>query len=197
MTKKSRLNPNKASRPTLKELEEKRILVREKAGLRYIIRADGAVDDAGYSTGYEYDGYNLPNFYPGAERTWGTVVKYQDQRAELTATVGRKLWAGHILDIGTHFPVNHLATQLLAQSRVDNGSKADDGPTVYGDAVLVTDMRMHWLFRPYNVTLEDLETFDAMLSTPRDLIKSNGRGHIFFHVEPCQKDLVAFKMRWI
>jgi hypothetical protein len=35
MTKKSRLNPNKASRPTLKELEDKRVLVREKQGSLY------------------------------------------------------------------------------------------------------------------------------------------------------------------
>ena len=131
------------------------------------------------------------------ERTWGTVVKFKDQRAQLTATVGREHWAGHILDIATHFPVNHLATELLAQSRVDNGLKAHDGTTVYGDAVLVADFRMHWVFRPYNVSLQDLEDFDAMLSTPRDLNKSNSRGHIFFHVEPHQNDIILLKMRWL
>jgi hypothetical protein len=197
MTKKSRLNPNKTSRTTLKELQKEGILVREKVGLRYIIKADGAVDYIGYDTGSLYDEPDLLNFYPGTARTWGTVVRYKDQRAELTATLGRKEWAGHVLDIRTHFPVNHTATQLLAQAYVDSGNNVNDAPTVYGDAVLVTDNRMHWVFRPYNVAVADLEDFDAMLSTSRELIKSCGRGHIFFHVEPCQNDLVALKMRWM
>ena len=197
MTKKSRLNPNKGSRSTLKQLKGKRILVREKVGLRYIIKVDGSVDAAGYDNDCYYDYSNLPNFYPGTDRIWGTVVNYNDQRAELTATLGRKEWAGHILDIATHYPVNHVATQLLAQAHVDRGAIVNDASTVYGDAVLVTDKRMHWVFRPYNIPIDDVEEFNAMLSTPRDLIKSHGRAHIFFHVEPCQNDLVAFKMRWM
>jgi hypothetical protein len=38
---------------------------------------------------------------------------------------------------------------------------------------------------------------DAMLSTPRDLIKEGNRASIFLHREPCQSDLVTLKMRWM
>jgi hypothetical protein len=31
----------------------------------------------------------------------------------------------------------------------------------------------------------------------RDLNKSNSRGHIFFHVEPHQNDIMLLKMRWL
>jgi hypothetical protein len=129
------------------------------------------------------------------ERTYGTVVEYDGGRAELTATVARENWKNHILDISTHFPENHLATQLLAQNYPNSANYR--GLTAYGDAILVTDNRMHWVFRPYNVDVDDVETFDAMLSTPRDLITLNGRAHIFFHVEPLPSDLMLFKMHWM
>jgi hypothetical protein len=70
---------------------------------------------------------------------------------------------------------------------------------MHGDAVLVTDVRAHWVFRLYRrvVAAEDLEMFDGMLSTPRDLIVPEyGNPWIFFHEEPCQRDLVMLKMRW-
>jgi hypothetical protein len=43
----------------------------------------------------------MPNFYPGVEQTRGAVVQYNGERAELTATLGRRGWEGHLLDVGT------------------------------------------------------------------------------------------------
>jgi hypothetical protein len=74
----------------------------------------------------------MANFYPGVAQTYGTAVSYHGQRAELTATLGRPGYKGHILDVSTHFQLNPLATKLL---------KAASSPTachdeVYGDAIL-------------------------------------------------------------
>jgi hypothetical protein len=150
----------------------------------------------GYNIGHDQQHRDIPNFYPGVDRVHGCVVQYNGERAELTATLGRNGWRGHVLDIGTHFPPNPLATQLLA-ARPYGAWRPQDPPTVYGDAVLVTDNRMHWLFRPYNVSIEDIVSFNDLLSTPRDLIKDAHRAEIFFHTEPNQNDITALKMRWL
>ena len=68
----------------------------------------------------------------------------------------------------------------------------------YGDAILVTDNRMHWTFSNSKASAEEIELFDAMLSTPREIL-TPWKGHrpvIFFHEEPNYVDLVALKMRW-
>jgi hypothetical protein len=138
----------------------------------------------------------MPNFYPGVDQTRGAVVQYNGERAELTATLGLRGWEGHLLDVGTHFPPNPLATQLLA-ARYGTGYRPPNLPIVYGDAVLVTDNRMHWFFRPYNMSIEDVERTNDALSTPRDLIKDAGSAHIFFHTEPNQKDIIVLMMHWL
>jgi hypothetical protein len=196
MKNKSRLNPNKQSRASLKLLEDKGILHRQKVGLRHIIQTDGTVQHVGYDLGSNWYSSNLPNYYPGVSQTYGTVVQYNNARAELTATLGRKGWEGHILDVGTHFPPNPLATQLWTD-QLQSASLPYSDSVIYGDAVLVTDNRMHWTLRPRNASVEDLEIFDEMLSTPRDLIVRGDYAQIFFHTEPNQNDIVALMMRWL
>jgi hypothetical protein len=193
MSKKSRLNPNKASRLCLKELQGKGILAREKVGLPHLLKPDGTVEDLGYDRGCPWDNRYMPNFYPTVARAERVLVQYKGQRVELTATMGLKDWTGHVLAVGTHFPRNDLATDLLAAA----GGGSWEDVVVDGDAVLVTDKRMHWVFRAYRVAVDFVEMLDAMLSTPRDLIKEGNRASIFFHKEPCQSDLVTLKMRWM
>jgi hypothetical protein len=177
-------------------LQDKRLLTREKVGLRHIIKTDGTVQYVGYDIGFTWDNRELPNFYPGVQQT-DCVVQYNNQRADLSATIGRMGWEGHVLDVGTHFPPNPLATKLLNPVQASAVVASRPLPIVYGDAVLVTDNRMHWVFRPYHVSIEDVEAFNDTLLTPRDLIIGTYRATIFFHTEPNQNDLMAFMMRWV
>jgi hypothetical protein len=193
MTKKSRLNPNKESRSSLKELERKGLLVRRKVGIRHLLRPDGTVEELGHDIGFPWNNSHMPNFYPGVARADRVVVNFKGARAELTATLGRTGYEGHVLDVSTHFPANELATCLLATANSWSWQDA----VAYGEAVLVTDNRMHWEFRPYHASTEDVEIFDAMLSTPRRMFKNGDRAWIFFYVEPHQHDIMTFKMRWV
>jgi hypothetical protein len=197
MTKKSRLNPNKTSRATLKQLQDKGILERMKVGLRHIIKSDGIVVPLGPNIGFPTSDKHMPNFYPGAARTYSAVVTYNGERAELSATLGRQNYEGHVLDVSSHFPCNQLATDLLVASFTSSYLGYEANSTVYGDAVLVTDNRMHWVFRPYGAAAEDVEDFNELLSTSRKLYKDGNRTWIFFDEEPNQADIVALKMRWL
>jgi hypothetical protein len=195
MAKRSRLNPNKDSQSVLKQLKKQSILVRRKVGLRHVIKTDGTVEYVGYNIGYDRNNRHMPNFYPGVFHT-RAVVQYNDERAELEATLGHPGWEAHPLYVGDRFPLNLLATQLYA-ARFDARCQLRNLPTIYGDAVLITDNRMHWLFRPNDISIEDVERTNDMLSTPRDLIKDAGSAHIFFHTEPNQQDIFTLKMHWL
>ena len=85
MKNKSRLNPNKQSRASLQLLEDKGVLHRQKVGLRHIIKANETVEYVGYNLGFDWSNRDIPNFYPGVDQTYGTVVQYNNARAELTA----------------------------------------------------------------------------------------------------------------
>jgi hypothetical protein len=190
---KSRLNPKKSSRSTLEILQDKRILDRAKVGLRHVVKPDRSVQHLGLNIGHPPGNRHMPNFYPGAAQTYSTVVRYNDQRAELTATLGRPGYKGHILDVSAHFPLNPLATELLRAA----SSPASCDNEVYGDAILVTDNRMHWVYQPYNVQPNEVLDLEEQLSTPRTLFDRQSRPWIFFHEEPNERDLVLLKMHFI
>ena len=88
----------------------------------------------------------------------------------------------------------------MQRVQVITGRSSDAAGRVpcYGDAILVTNIRMHWVFSKSKADAEEIELFDAMLSTPRELLKpwKNSNPIIFFHEEPNYVDLVALKMRW-
>ena len=159
-----------------------------KVGLRHTLKADGTVQPLGFNVGFPWNNSNLPNFYPGSNSVHA-VVQYNGERAELAATLGRTGCDGHILDVSSHFPPNPVATDLLRA--------AYQTATVFGDAVLVTDNRMHWVFRPYKAPADEVRDFDMLLTTPRTLFEDGPGPWIFFHEEPNQSDIVAFKMRWL
>jgi hypothetical protein len=125
-------------------------------------------------------------------------VTYDKGRAEITATPGHKTWEGTPYDLSSIFPMNMAAGELLRQPDTKCGSGIDPGMRFYGDAVLVTDIRMHWVFSNVRAEAEEIEVFDAMLSTPRQMLTpwQNANPIIFFYEEPNQIDLVALKMRW-
>jgi hypothetical protein len=56
----------------------------------------------------------------------------------------------------------------------------------------------HWVFRNVRAEAEGIEVFDAMLSTPRQMLTPwrYASPIIFFYEEPNQIDLVVLKMWW-
>ncbi|MBM6583846.1 hypothetical protein ILT44_26965 [Microvirga sp. BT689] len=197
MSKSNRLKPDPTSRNVLKELSQKGILSREKVGIRNIMRAETrAFEPVGYSHYWFRDAWErLPNFHPNAPQVTAWV-DYNEQRAEITATYGDQGWYGTPYDLSSIFPANELADKLLRQPSTKPGRGMNVGVSCYGDAVLVTDIRMHWIFSNWKADAEEIELFDAMLSTPRQILTSGYRPVIFFHEEPNHVDLVALKMRW-
>jgi hypothetical protein len=195
MATKSRLKPNKDSRSALQLLQDKNVLTRQKIGLRHVVKADGTVEFIGHNIGHPYDNRHMPNFHPRVAQAHA-VVQYNNARAELSATIGTQGYEGHVLDISKHFPENPLATQLLAAAQSNGGYSSSYAPTAYGDAVLVTVNRMHWLLRPYKASPDDIELCHDMLATPRDLIRTGDYAYIFFHEEPNQNDISILKMQW-
>jgi hypothetical protein len=198
MATSNRLKPDPKSRKALKELSQKNILRRERVGIRHIIRAaTGELEPVGLSHYWFGKTWTCePSFCRSAPRltAW---VSYSNQRAELTASyVPDGYWTHH--DLSSIPPANALSDKLLCQPDTKYMSPQYAGACCYGDAVLVTDNRMHWIFSNWKADAEDIEQFDAMLSTPREVLRPWGDQHpvIFFHEEPNFVDLVALKMRW-
>jgi hypothetical protein len=199
MTGKSRLNPNPASRPTLKDLKGAGILDREKIGLRNIIRAaTGAVEPCGYAIECMYDFTQreptLNNFRQHSLRVGG-LVGYSGGRAEIYATTNFSCSCGSSRDLSRHYPVNTLATDILKQP-CTRGAWFDPGIPMYGDAVLITDKRMHWTFSKEKAPEDAILEFDALLTTPRMLHKRFYGTVIVFLEEPNQSDIFTIKLAW-
>lgn len=200
MTTKSRLNPNPLSRPTLKSLQEAGILRREKIGLRNIIRAGtGAVEPFGFNIGGIYDFIrdepSLSNFRTHSRREVRGLVGYGGGRAEICATSIYPAPRGFTAGLSTHSPINRLATSILKQPCTKQ-TFFDPKIPMYGDAVLITDKRFHWVFSRNQVSDTEIMEFDALLTTPRTLYKRGVTTTIVFHVEPNQNDIFTIKIAW-
>jgi hypothetical protein len=193
MATKSRLNPNPTSRPTLKTLQDSRILGREKIGLRNIIRATTGVVEP---FGYDIDGVrnfiqnepSLSNFRHNA-RELRALVGYDGARAEMLATTSYSSLHGAADDVSSHFPVNSVATGILKQPCTKQ-CWFDPAIPIYGDAVLISDKRFHWVLPKGKTSDVEFADLDAMLTTPR-LISRRwwwGTAMVFLE-EPNQSDI--------
>ena len=192
--KKSRLNPNPASRPVLKELTDKKILWRKKVGLRYILRTNGMCEFSRFSVGSHASNRDISHFrrYPYSSTY---AVQHDGQRARLTAAVEREDWM-YFQAADGELPVNPVATDLLTQSEGHWGTASTGAKVVFGDAVLVKDFRMHWLFASANLTPNQVINFNSQLSSPREICRCNWGRCILFHEEPTSDDLFLIKMFW-
>jgi hypothetical protein len=199
MAKMIRTRPSKTSRATLRELAAKGVLTSSMVGLRNIIRADtGKVEEQGFDLWELNRTQEQPaNFFGGLAQchAW---IGYSGGRAHLTATTGSNYWGCTIPHFSTKFAVNQLAGQLIQQSDVRGAVSIPDDGMLYGDAVLVTDVRRHWTLYCRKAEADEIEFFNEMLSTPRTLIEGLGRRppQIFFHIEPTEDDLVFMKLRF-
>jgi hypothetical protein len=171
MSKGNPLKPDPKSRKVLKDLSEKGILRREKVGIRNIMHAGtGVLEPVGYSH-YWFRGSSerLPSFHPNAPRV-AAWMDYNKQRAEITATYGHKDWSSSAYDLSSIFPANSLADMLLQQPGMRSGSDMAAKVSCNGDAILVIDAQMYWTFSNSKADAEEIELFDAMLSTPRQIL---------------------------
>ena len=126
-------------------------------------------------------------------------VSYNGGRADLRGTQGIGYRQGDALDFSRRFPVTRLATDLLNQE-CTRGACYDPELQVRGDAVLTTDYRADSFFSAQDgtVSAEDIEAFDSMLTSSRELFPGcyGFKPLIFFHKEPNEHDIMAFRMRW-
>ena len=69
---------------------------------------------------------------------------------------------------------------------------------LFGDAILVRDIRRHWSLCRHRAEEGEVEFFNEMLSSPRSLIAGCGGRppQIFFHEEPNEDDLIFTKLRF-
>ena len=193
-----RTKPSKTSRATLRELEAKGVLTPCMTGLRHFIRAETSVVE---QRGFDHwrlgqDPERLPNFELGMMQcqAW---VGYDGGRAHLTAVTGRSYGRAIRPDFHVRFPVNQLAGQLIQSPGVRGADSLPDDGLLYGDAVLVTDMRRHWILSCRNAEEGEVEILADGMVTPRTLIKGFGVApDILFHQEPAESDLIFIKLRW-
>ena len=145
MAKAIRTNPRCTSRATLKELAAKGILASSMVDIRCIIRATAdVIDDQGFDLWHlQRNGERLPNFQVGLVecRAW---VSYNGGRAELEATTDTRHWNNPAYPPGSAFPENELASRLLNQPDTKAAFGIPLNGLLYGDAILVRDIRRHW-----------------------------------------------------
>ncbi|WP_139219005.1 hypothetical protein [Bosea sp. CRIB-10] len=197
MTKINRMNRSASSRATLRELERKNILCRERIGVRHVIRANtGLIEAIGLNVdalhGSVRDDPTFEHFkFVWPREAW---VEFNGGRARLTGVQAHS-WIdpSRLRDV----PVNRGATELVRKSST-KGNTFDADADVLGDAILVTDHREHCVLQPScrNCTPDDLSFFGSMLSTPNSLLERWGRSYILFHEEPREHDIIAIKLRW-
>lgn len=199
MAKKSRLNPNPASRPTLRDLQQGGILRREMNGLRNIIRATtGAIDPFGHDVKGIHDFIQTePSLNNFRHNTWRVkaFVGYNGGRAEIIATTECPVYYESSNCLNRQFPVNGKAMRLLGQP-CTRGHEFDPNRLISGDAILITDRRLHWVLGQRQASDDEIIDLDAQLTTPRRLYKRYRTTEIVFLEEPNQRDIFAIKLLW-
>ncbi len=197
MTKANRMNRSAESRATLRELERKGVIWRERIGIRNIIRAStGLIEPIGLNIDALHGSYRDDPTLIHFRIRWPSEawVGFNGGRARL---VGVQPYSEAKLGPLSDSPVNTIATNLLRQESTKGSSFYSD-QEVRGDAVLLTDHREHCVLQPSsrNCTPDDLSFFGSMLSTPNSIVERWGRSSILFHEEPREHDIIAMKLRW-
>lgn len=198
MTTINSLNPHPENRPTLKSLQECGILNREMIGLRNIIRAAiGIVEPFGYSIEGIYNltrnEPSLSNFVSGSRRDVKGLVGHAGGRAEIHVTTSYQDTHMTTNDVSMCYPVNQLATDILKQPCTKQAYFDPDIPA-YGDAVLITDRRYHWVLPKGNSSDADFAAIDVLLTTPRTISRRWSGPGIVFLEEPNGNDIFSIML---
>jgi hypothetical protein len=199
MTKQNRLKPKPKNRKALQELEQSGLLYRAKIGLRNIIRADtGKIEYCGHNvtgvTNFIMQEPCLQHF-----RQVGDCVSrslhFNGRAATIFAMTDKRGCQPTESSLGATLPVNELATELLKEPCRILEIFYPDRP-MFGDAVLITDRRMHWVLSIVGLPEDDLRDFAAMLTTPWHLQPHRWCSELIFLEEPSLADIMALKLRW-
>jgi hypothetical protein len=195
--KSNRMNRCASSRATLRELERKGVLWRDRIGVRHIIRAStGAIERIGLNVDELHGPYRGDPTLSNFRTVWQCEawVGYNGGRARL---IGTQVYPCIPPERLADFPVNHAATELIRQAST-KGCTFYPTCEIVGDAVLVTDHREHCVLQPKrrDFTADDLAFFGSMLATPHSHIFRWGHYCILFHEEPRELDIIAMKLRW-
>jgi hypothetical protein len=163
-------------------------------GLRNIIRATtGVVEPFGHDLGgiftFMANEPSLSNFRMRGCRDIDGLVGYEGGRAKLHATTSYQHDYAKPGDVSTSYPVNNRATEILRQPCTKR-AYFDPNIPVFGDAVLITDRRYHWVLPKDNSSDDDFAALDALLTTPRTVCARRGKTVIVFLEEPNQNDIV-------
>jgi hypothetical protein len=199
MPRKNRLKPRPESRQALKQLERKGILHQSKIGLRNIIRAD--------TREIEYCGHNINgerDFIKHEPRLshFGSVgdcvirsIQFSGRAAKVLAMTDKRGSYPAEPSLGTTLTVNEIATELAKEPCPTLELFFPDRP-MYGDAVLITDNRMHWVLSIYDLPEATLRDFALMLVTPWEIRSSTWCPELIFVEEPSPADIMTMQLRW-
>lgn len=205
MSQKIRTKPNKANRHLLNSLKTARVLYTEKIGIRNIIKAgqDTIVSlglDIPDAHGFLARPENFHPYYP----IRSAYVTHEGKSAFLSATPGHIRCAGRPGDPSTLFSPNQLADTLFRQPKPGNDTYVATMGNNYGDAVLITDVRQHWVVSKDRLTDQSqVEDLCSGLMTPHALssrystsLGTPANSSIVFIEEPCEEDLLYLAMKF-
>jgi len=205
MSQKIRTKPNKANRHLLNSLKTARVLYTEKIGIRNIIKAgqDTIVSlglDIPNAEGFLQRPDNFHPYYP----IRSAYVTHEKGSAFLSATPGHIRCAGCPGDPSTLFSPNQIADTLFQQSKPGNDTYVGSMGNIYGDALLITDVRQHWIVA--NRCLVDQSEANDLCSQLITPYVVSQRYHvpsgsfsikpIVFVQEPCEEDLIYLAMKF-
>ncbi len=167
-------------------------------GLRNIIRATtGVVEPFGHDLGGIYafmaNEPSLSNFRLRGYRDVDGLVGFEGGRARIHVTTSYPHAYAKPGDVSTSYPVNKRAAEILCQPCTKR-TYFDPNIPVFGDAILITDRRYHWVLAKDNSSDDDFIALDALLTTPRAVCTRSGRTVIVFLEEPNQNDIFSIML---
>lgn len=141
---------------------------------------------------------NFHPYYP----IRSAYVRHEGKSALLWATPGHIRCAGLPGDPSSLFRANAIADELFRQPKLGNDTYIGSMGSIYGDALLITDVRQHWsVSRHHLVDQSHADDLCSRLTTPHVMsgryTTSSGTlstSSIVFVEEPCAEDLTLLLM---
>ena len=197
----NRTNPNKSNRDAISNLSKKNILIAEMIGVRAIVEAEQEIiRPIGLDT-FDCKGFIFTplciKLLHGAN---GIKFTHNDTKATMRSVCKHAHHSSCMIDPASTLPRNHFAENLLEKGGVEKDIYFNHKSSqLYGDAIIVSDIRRHWCIRPCLVQNTDLTDLIDHLTTPRRLRRySNSEVHsILFEEEPNSDDLLLLAMKFL
>ncbi|MCJ2106365.1 hypothetical protein MKK70_13425 [Methylobacterium sp. E-041] len=197
----NRTKPNKSNREAISNLSKKNVLIAEMIGIRAIVEAEQEIiRPIGLDT-VDCKGFIFtPLCIKLLHGTHGIKFTHNDTKATMSSVCKHAHHLSCMIDPASTLPRNHFAENLLEKGGVEKDTYFDHkSSNLYGDAIVVSDVRRHWCIRPYYAPNTDLTDLIDDLTTPRRLrCYSNEKIHsILFEEEPNSDDLLLLAMKFL